>query len=346
MVEIDVDVSALSAPEQRMLEGLVPLLDAHADGVMRLHPVHRAGIWRLQAASVGSALDLLAPTGVIRTQLSRPIVLGALKRMMSELKSGTPARLAPKPSEIQTQPSLNATRIRRALAGPAITAKESSSVPPDRRDSSGFSSDPNTTANRPFRGSSDLRALLTLLIQGGPGLFEIRFQMALGQAPSKTESIRIDRGSNTFRCRGFNRSELNKRLQTGLQWMQLPDRSSTKSDETQASLGPLLFALGAMTARDHFILGAHTELEFQIRTQVGYAKQWDYTRIGEAFTEYSPVADVAVKLSLAPTEVLACLNGYAALGLVRTRTRTKPNNPPTEEKPSGGLFSKIRQAFS
>jgi hypothetical protein len=337
MVEIDVDVSALSAPEQRMLEGLVPLLDAHADGVIRLHPVHRAGIWRLQAASTGSALDLLAPTGVTRTQLSRPIVLGALKRMMSELKSGAPVRSAPKPSEILTQPSLSATRIRRALAGPAITSKAPS----------GFNSDPNTTANRPFLGNTDLHALLVLLMQGGPGLFEIRFQTALGQTPSKTEAIRIDRGNNTFRCRGFNRSELNKRLQAGLQWMQLPDRSASRSDETQASLGPLLFALGAMTARDHFMLGAHTELEFQIRTQVGYAKQWDYTRIGEAFTEYSPVADVALKLSVAPTEVLACLNGYAALGLVRTRTRPQPNNPPpTEEKPSGGLFSKIRQAFS
>jgi hypothetical protein len=334
MVEMDVDISALGPAEQRMLSGLIPLLDPQADGVIRIWDGKKVGAWRLQSNQASSSvLDLIAPTGAVRAHLTRPIVLGALKRMMTELKNGASARSQLKPSEMPTQPALNATRIRRALSEQAVTPL--------------LSSDPNITGNRAFVGNTDLKALLTLLIQGGPGMFDIRFQTALGQAPGKTESIRIDRGNNTFRCRGFNRSDLNKKLQSGLQWMQLPDRSSSKSDETQASLGPLLFSLGAMTAKDHFLLGAYTELDFQIRSQVGYAKQWDYTRIGEAFIEFMPVADVALKLSVAPTEVLACLNGYAALGLVRTRPRVPhAQAPAVEDKSNGGLLSKIRQAFS
>ena len=205
------------------------------------------------------------------------------------------------------------------------------------------------TDPRGYAGSADMPAFLEALMQAGPGIFDLRFP--------NNESIRIDRGNNSFRCRGFNRSNLYMRLmQHGALWTKLSDVARPKSDETQASMGPLLFTLGVMTAKERFMLGIrnaagkydHTELEFQIRTPVAYARFADFGRIAEAFKDFSPVADAAQKLAIAPVEVLGCLNGYAALGLVRTRPRTLHATSVLEDKAADGksLFSRIKARFS
>ncbi len=368
MVELDVDISALSAAEQRMLAGLVPLLDPAREGVLRVHASSVPGAWQLVPNTTRlSALDLIAPSGTVRASLSRPIVLGALKRMLTEL-AGMPA------------PRIAATALNKPVLPIASQAKASASAPPaplaaksmnktvvrpvigglragelPTRDlktadlkSMGAKSAENVTDPRGFAGSADMPAFLEALMQEGPGIFDLRFP--------NNESVRIDRGNNSFRCRGFNRSNLYMRLmQHGALWAKLSEAARPKSDETQASMGPLLFTLGVMTAKERFMLGVrnaagkydHTELEFQIRTPVAYARFADFGRIAEAFKDFSPVADAAQKLAIAPVEVLGCLNGYAALGLVRTRPRTVHSTSVPEDKAEGkSLFSRIKARFT
>jgi hypothetical protein len=333
MIELDVDTSALTAAEQRMLAGLVPLLDPARDGVLRVHSKAVMGSWRLlPTAGMVGALDLLAPSGAVRASLSRPIVLGALKRMMAEIAAGAaqprlvPAKIAPANAPTSSAAPA-ATKISRPLLAPGAVAATNLRA---------SDAEPKTDP-RAFAGRSDLAELLRQLMLPGLGLFELRF--AAG------ESVRIDRGNNAFRCRGFNRGDLSNRLsQTNARWAELPDKVRPKTDETQASMGPLLFTLGVLTAKERFISGNYTELEFQIRAPVNYARVADLGRIAEAFAEFSPVADAALKLSIAPIEVLACLNGYAAIGLLRTQGRTQAPVPAPEEKP-GGLFSRIKSRF-
>jgi hypothetical protein len=331
MVELDVDVSVLSVQEQRMLAGLVPLLDPARDGILRVHDKAISGAWRLQPnATLNSALDLIAPSGTVRAQLSRPIVLGALKRMLQELAGASGPRLVPTKLSVPTHSAhSNAlstpgpTRISRPIMGPAKSPTLASAE--------------HKTDPRAFVGIPDLGKLLEALMQPGEGLFDLRF--------GNGASIRIDRGANNFRCRGFPRAELWQRLnQPGARWAQLVEKTRAKSDETQASMSPLLFALGALTSKERFIAGTHTELEFQIRTPVAYARIANLQGIAEVFAEFSPVADAALKLSMAPVEVLACLNGYAAIGMLRSRPRSLPPVPAPEEKP-GGLFSRIKSRF-
>lgn len=332
MVELDVEISALSVQEQRMLAGLVPLLDPARDGILRVHERAITGAWRLRPnPTLSSALDLIAPSGTVRAQLSRPIVLGALKRMLGELAGTNSQRLVPTKLSVgvpiaSAAPSAApaATRVSRPVMGAPVAA-------PVKK------SEDHKTDPRAFVGISDLAKLLESLMVGGAGLFELRF--------ANGDSVRIDRGSNSFRCRGFARSELWARLnQPGSRWAQLSDKNRSKTDETQASMGPLLFALGALTAKERFIPGQHTALEFQIRTPVAYAKIANYEGIAEVFTDYSPVPDAAMKLAMAPVEVIACLNGYAAIGMVRWRPRSQAPTPVLEEK-AGGLFSRIKSHF-
>ena len=330
MVELDVEISALSVQEQRMLAGLVPLLDPARDGILRVHERPISGAWRLRPnPTLSSALDLIAPSGTVRAQLSRPIVLGALKRMLSELAGSNSQRLVPTKLSVgvPTQapasvPAPGATRLTRPVMGTPAPLKKS---------------EDHKTDPRAFVGIFDLAKLLESLMLGGMGLFELRF--------ANGDSVRIDRGSNSFRCRGFARSELWARLnQPGSRWAQLSDKHRSKTDETQASMGPLLFALGAITAKERFIAGQHTALEFQIRTPVAYAKIANFEGIAEVFSDYSPVPDAAMKLAMAPVEVLACLNGYAAIGMLRWRPRSQAPTPVLEEKASG-LFSRIKSHF-
>ena len=96
--------------------------------------------------------------------------------------------------------------------------------------------------------------------------------------------------------------------------------------------------------KERYIPGVHTEIEFQIPNPVAYARIANLDGIAEVFSDFSPVADAAVRLSMAPIEVLACLNGYAAIGLLRTRPRTHAPVPAPEEKPTG-LFSRIKSRF-
>lgn len=346
MVELDLDISALSPAEQRMLAGLVPLLDPAREGVLRLHMGTTPGTWRLATNSAHvTALDLIAPSGTVRASLSRPIVLGALKRMLTELASIPTPRIAPvgniKPGAPATLAPA-ARPIAKTVVRTGLGAAPGS--PPTSKPTTETITDP-----RGFAGSADMPALLDALMQEGPGVFDLRF--------SSTESVRIDRGNNSFRCRGFNRSNLYMRLmQHGALWAKLSDVARPKIEETQASMGPLLFTLGVMTAKERFMLGIrnaagkydHTELEFQIRTPVAYARFADFGRIAEAFKDFSPVADAAQKLAIAPVEVLGCLNGYAALGLVRTRPRTVHNSSVLEDKSSDGksLFSRIKARFT
>jgi hypothetical protein len=343
MIELDVDVSGLSVPEQRMLAGLTPLLDAAREGVLRAHAKPIPGAWRLVPnATRLTALDLIAPSGAVRASLSRPIVLGALKRMMAELSdTATPRIVQPSLAKLPPTPaSAPAKTIVRAALG-AATLRGGSAPLID-----------SITDPRGFAGSSDMPAFLEALMQAGPGVFDLRF--------ANGESVRIDRGNNSFRCRGFNRSNLYMRLmQQGALWAQLPDKARPKSDETQASMGPLLFTIGVLTAKERFILGVrntagkldHTELEFQIRTPVAYARFADFGRIAEAFKDFSPVADAAQKLAIAPIEVLSCLNGYAALGLTRSRARSHAPAKSEAQKAldlakTGGLFSRIKARFT
>ena len=337
MIELDVDISALSAAEQRMLAGLVPLLDPARECVLRVHANSIPGAWRLVPNTARlSALDLIAPSGAVRASLSRPIVLGALKRMLTEI-AGMPAlRIAPTSFSQPVAPVVDKPAIRplaKTVIRAALGAKTAEII----------------TDTHGFVGSSDMPAFLDALMQAGPGVFDLRFP--------NNESVRVDRGNNSFRCRGFNRSNLYMRLmQHGGLWAKLSEVARPKSEETQASMGPLLFTLGVMTAKERFMLGIrnaagkydHTELEFQIRTPVAYARFADFGRIAEAFKEFSPVADAAQKLAIAPVEVLGCLNGYAALGLVRTKPRTLHTTPVLEDKSVDGksLFSRIKARFS
>ncbi len=361
MIELDVDVSALSAAEQRMLAGLVPLLDPTREGVLRVHANSIAGAWRLVPNTARlSALDLIAPSGIVRASLSRPIVLGALKRMLTEI-AGVPApRLAPvsKPAApvVPAVRPMAKTVVRAALgglpgglAGGLSGSARTGDLKTANLKGMGAKASETITDPGSFAGSPDMPAFLDVLMQEGPGVFDLRFP--------NNESVRIDRGNNSFRCRGFNRSNLYMRLmQHGALWVKLSEAARPKSDETQASMGPLLFTLGVMTAKERFMLGIrnaagkydHTELEFQIRTPVAYARFADFGRIAEAFKEFSPVADAAQKLAIAPVEVLSCLNGYAALGLVKTRPRTLHNTSVPEDKAadSKSLFSRIKARFT
>jgi hypothetical protein len=169
-----------------------------------------------------------------------------------------------------------------------------------------------------------------------PGSFDVRFPTG--------ETIRIDRGNHSFRCRGFNRNELYHRLgATPVAWVQLSDKQRPKTDETQASMAPLLFVLGVITAKERFIAGTHTELEFQIPSMVGYGRFADFERIAGAFAQFSPVPDAAVKLSVAPVEILACLNGYAAVSMLKARPRQSkdPNKDPAKMDAEKGFFSRL-----
>ncbi len=359
MVELDVDVSALSVAEQRMLAGLVPLLDPAREGVLRIHTNSVPGAWQLvpNAARL-SALDLIAPSGTVRASLSRPIVLGALKRMVTEL-AGMPApRIAPVALNKPTLPLASASKasvpkapvpsaanaMNKTVIRPILGGLKTADLQTHGAKAAEFVTDPNG-----FAGNPDMPAFLDALMQEGPGIFDLRFP--------NNESVRIDRGNNSFRCRGFNRSNLYMRLmQHGALWAKLSDVARPKIEETQASMGPLLFTLGVMTAKERFMLGIrnaagkydHTELEFQIRTPVAYARFADFGRIAEAFKDFSPVADAAQKLAIAPVEVLGCLNGYAALGLVRTRPRQSHSVSVPDEKAADGksLFSRIKARFS
>ncbi len=341
MIELDVDVSGLSMAEQRMLAGLTPLLDPACDGVLRAHAKATPSAWRLiPNATRLTALDLIAPSGAVRASLSRPIVLGALKRMMAELSQSAAPRIA--------QPSLAPPAAAANLAAKTIVRAPLGTVGAVGKTAAGE----RITDPRGFRGSSDMPAFLNALMQAGPGIFDLRFPNG--------ESVRIDRGNNSFRCRGFNRSHLYMRLmQHGALWAELPDKVRPKSDETQASMGPLLFTIGVLTAKERFILGVrnaagkldHTELEFQIRTPVAYARFADFGRIADAFKDFSPVADAAQKLAIAPVEVLSCLNGYAALGLARARARSHAPQLTAEQKAqdlakASGLFSRIKARFT
>ena len=337
MVELDIDISALSAAEQRMLAGLVPLLDSAREGVLRVYANSVPGAWRLVPNTARlSALDLIAPSGAIRASLSRPIVLSALKRMLTEIAGMPVPRIAPTSFSQPVAPVLDKNAIRpvaKTVIRAAVGAKSAETI----------------TDPQGFVGSPDMPAFLDALMQAGPGIFDLRFP--------NNESVRIDRGNNSFRCRGFNRSNLYMRLmQHGGLWTKLGEGARPKSEETQASMGPLLFTLGVMTAKERFMLGIrnaagkydHTELEFQIRTPVAYARFADFGRIAEAFKEFSPVADAAQKLAVAPVEVLGCLNGYAALGLVRTKPRTLHSTSVLEDKAVDGksLFSRIKARFT
>ena len=337
MVELDIDISALSAAEQRMLAGLVPLLDRAREGVLRVHANSVPGAWRLVPNTARlSALDLIAPSGAIRASLSRPIVLSALKRMLTEIAGMPVPRIAPTSFSQPVAPVLDKNAIRpvaKTVIRAAVGAKSAETI----------------TDPQGFVGSPDMPAFLDALMQAGPGIFDLRFP--------NNESVRIDRGNNSFRCRGFNRSNLYMRLmQHGGLWTKLGEGARPKSEETQASMGPLLFTLGVMTAKERFMLGIrnaagkydHTDLEFQIRTPVAYARFADFGRIAEAFKEFSPVADAAQKLAVAPVEVLGCLNGYAALGLVRTKPRTLHSTSVLEDKAVDGksLFSRIKARFT
>ena len=337
MVELDIDISALSAAEQRMLAGLVPLLDSAREGVLRVYANSVPGAWRLVPNTARlSALDLIAPSGAIRASLSRPIVLSALKRMLTEIAGMPVPRIAPTSFSQPGAPVLDKNAIRpvaKTVIRAAVGAKSAETI----------------TDPQGFVGSPDMPAFLDALMQAGPGIFDLRFP--------NNESVRIDRGNNSFRCRGFNRSNLYMRLmQHGGLWTKLGEGARPKSEETQASMGPLLFTLGVMTAKERFMLGIrnaagkydHTELEFQIRTPVAYARFADFGRIAEAFKEFSPVADAAQKLAVAPVEVLGCLNGYAALGLVRTKPRTLHSTSVLEDKAADGksLFSRIKARFT
>jgi len=358
MVELDVDVSALSVAEQRMLAGLVPLLDPAREGVLRIHTNSVPGAWQLVPNTARlSALDLIAPSGTVRASLSRPIVLGALKRMVTEL-AGMPApRIIPvalnKPGLPLASPSKSqpkapapsaASAMNKTVVRPVMGDLKKADLKTHGAKAAEIVTDPNG-----FAGSPDMPAFLDALMQEGPGIFDLRFP--------NNESVRIDRGNNSFRCRGFNRSNLYMRLmQHGALWAKLSEVARPKSDETQASMGPLLFTLGVMTAKERFMLGIrnaagkydHTELEFQIRTPVAYARFADFGRIAEAFKEFSPVADAAQKLAIAPVEVLGCLNGYAALGLVRTRPRAVHATSVPQDKPADAksLFSRIKARFT
>ena len=355
MVELDVDIVALSGAEQRMLAGLVPLLDPAREGVMRVHTSAVAGAWRLVPNTTRlSALDLIAPSGTVRASLSRPIVLGALKRMLTEL-AGMPApRIAPAEPSAPAL-SMAGKAIAKTVLRPAVAELKARDLKTIDFKSAGTKLTQSVktaeivTDPRGYAGSGDMPAFLEALMQAGPGIFDLRFP--------NNESVRIDRGNNSFRCRGFNRSNLYMRLmQHGALWTQLKGLEPPKSDETQASMGPLLFTIGVMTAKERFILGIrnaagkydHTELEFQIRSPVAYARFADFGRIAEAFKDFSPVADAAQKLAIAPVEVLGCLNGYAALGLVRTRLRTVHSANAPEDKPADGksLFSRLKARFS
>ena len=354
MVELDVDVSALSAAEQRMLAGLVPLLDPAREGVLRIHALSVPGAWRLVPNTARlSALDLIAPSGTVRASLSRPIVLGALKRMLAEL-AGMPApRITPGSQHKPVLPAalapVAARPIAKTVVRPVLGELKTRDLKTADLKSAAVKPAEIVTDPRGYAGSADMPAFLDALMQDGPGIFDLRFP--------NNQSIRIDRGNNSFRCRGFNRSNLYMRLmQHGALWAKLSDVARPKSDETQASMGPLLFTLGVMTAKERFMLGIrnaagkydHTELEFQIRTPVAYARFADFGRIAEAFKDFSPVADAAQKLAIAPVEVLGCLNGYAALGLVRTRPRTLHATSVLEDKAADGksLFSRIKARFS
>jgi hypothetical protein len=302
---LDIDVSNLTAAEQRMLAGIAPLLDPAQDGVIRVLDRVIPGAWRLLPSLLEkNTLELLAPNGAVRARLSRPIVLGALKRMLHEARStntkGLPALRA------ANAPLRGATAGSGAPAAPAKPMRTLGNLSPVP---AGLGTD-----SAKFVGNADLSALLLALMQSGPGVFDLRF--------TDGALVRIDRGNNSFRCRSVNRAQLADRLEKGAPWWaQLPIAVPAKSEETQASMGVLLFALGVATAKAHFLSGHHTEREFQVRSVVAFARQGNFQRIAEAFNEFNSVADIASRLSLAPADILACLNGYAALGLLQHRAR-------------------------
>jgi hypothetical protein len=180
-----------------------------------------------------------------------------------------------------------------------------------------------------FSANSDLGALLSALRAPGPGIFEIRF--------GDGASVKVDRLAQNFRCKGFNRSDLLKKLYNDTAtWGQISQESNLKSEETQASLSPFLYFLGVVSAKDAFMMGNHQDQEFQIRQVVGFGRAAGHDRIASAFSEFAGVSDAALRLAVAPKEVLGCLNGYAALGFVRARAKD-----PNAQKPTG-LLSMIK----
>ncbi len=327
--EIDVDISALTPAERRLLAGLVPLLNPLTEGMLRLHEIGSkipaAMLWRMQpdAAQTG-VLQLIHPGGQVRATLTRPIVLGAVKRMLNELAQGSAPRIASPRVQLDqaSQPMAAVTKIRQMPFAASSDAKTPVG--------SGDETDP-----RAYVGNYSLTELLDALRIDQPGTFDVRF-------PTK-ETIRIDRGNHSFRCRGFNRNELYHRLAaTPVSWVQLSDKQRAKTDETQASMAPLLFVLGVITAKERFIAGTHTELEFQIPSTVGYGRFADFERIALAFAQFSPVPDAAVKLSVAPVEILACLNGYAAVSMLKTRPRqVKESKEASKTDADKGFFSRL-----
>ncbi len=341
MIEIDVDTSALTAAERRMLAGLTPLLDPMIYGVLRTHDAPSTSLtpslWQLRpAANQSTTLELLGPSGALHAKITRPIVLGAVKRMMIEARQSSSQARDVSAEPVQTR----AASLQRPVL-PAKLQPTSSGKPTVIRNKIEPLTPIEATDPRQFVGIYDLALLLDALREGGEGIFEIRFPDAA--------SIRVDRGSNTFRCKNFSRAQLYERMQRGQpRWSQLRQVSKAKADETQASMAPLLFVLGACTAKDRFIAGQHLELEFRITATVAYGKHGEFARIAEAFSSFSPVSDAAVKLSMAQVEILACLNAYAAIGLLESKPRQSsaiiPGNP-AKPNTSTSLLSKIRNAL-
>jgi len=187
----------------------------------------------------------------------------------------------------------------------------------------------STTREPAFSANSDLAALLSALRAPGPGIFEMRF--------ADGSSVKVDRLAQNLRCKGFNRSDLLKKLYNDTAtWGQISLESNVKSEETQASLSPFLYFLGVVSAKDAFMMGAYQDQEFQIRQVVGFGRAAGHDRIALAFSEFAGVSDAALRLAVAPKEVLGCLNGYAALGFVRARAK-EPN-----ATKSTGLLSMIK----
>jgi hypothetical protein len=294
-VEITLDISIMSAAEQRIFASLLPQLDADVDGKVKTSLGVSLNTYTYRLALRGAAYQVLSPEGAVRAQLMRPLVLGGLKRMMADLKK-------------------DATMVQQRSHAPRFSQTRSDVA---------FASNPN------------LGALLAALRAPGAGIFEIRF--------GDGGSIRIDRLAQNFRCKGFNRAELLKKLGSdSAVWGQIAQQSNASSDETQASLSPLLYFLGAVTAKDHFTLGVYQEQEFQIRQTVGFAKVAGHERIAQEFAEFAGVSDVALKTAVAPKEVLSCLNAYGALGLVRARERQAASVLGNKLDAAAGLLSKLK----
>lgn len=287
-MEISLDISVMSVAEQRVFNSLLAQLDPDLDGRIKtsLGVAPNTHTYRLMAGTGG--YDLLAPDGTARAQLMRPLVLGGIKKMLTDLKKNPAAMPV----------HANSPRF--------VQVKQPA-----------------------FSANTDLAALLIALRAPGPGIFEMRF--ADGSA------IKIDRLAQNFRCKGFNRSDLLKKLYSdAATWGQISLESNLKSEETQASLSPFLYFLGVVSAKEAFMMGAYQDQEFQIRQLVGFGRAIGHDRIASAFSDFAGVSDAALRLAIAPKEVLACLNGYAALGFVRARAKDLSANKPS------GLLSMIK----